>query len=132
MGHHIVFLYYSLQVFFLYQRQLKIFLSSLSDCKSPRVTRTFLSILADLNNAIVWTVVARPPISNSSIPISKPLRITVILIFHWILNPLVSSKYLSLFSFSLIFTLWSVRTAKSTTRQVLSLFLITLSYSGWD
>ena len=36
---------------------------SLSDSKSPYVSRTLLSILADLNDAIVWMVSTRPPIS---------------------------------------------------------------------
>ena len=37
--------------------------------------RTLLSFLADLNNAVVWMVSARPPITNSSSPLTKPLRI---------------------------------------------------------
>ena len=38
---------------------------SLSDSTSPPVSSTFLSILADLNNAVVWIVTARPLISKS-------------------------------------------------------------------
>ena len=38
---------------------------SLSDSKSPQVSRTLLSILADLNNVIVWMVSTRPLFSNS-------------------------------------------------------------------
>ena len=38
----------------------------LSDSKSPQVSRTLLSILAALNNAIVWMVSTRPPTSKSS------------------------------------------------------------------
>ena len=37
-------------------------------------SRTLLSILADLIISIVWMVSARPPISNSSSLLSKPLR----------------------------------------------------------
>ena len=42
-----------------------IFYRSLSDSKSPQLSRTLLSILADLNNAVVWTVSTRPVISKS-------------------------------------------------------------------
>ena len=48
---------------------------SLCDSKSPLVSRTLLSILADLNNAVILMVSARPPISNSSRPFTKPLGI---------------------------------------------------------
>ena len=34
--------------------------------KSPQVSWTLFSILADLNNAVVWTVSTRPVISKSS------------------------------------------------------------------
>ena len=43
---------------------------SLSDSKSPQVSRTLLSILAVLNNAVVWMVSTRPPTSKSSSPFS--------------------------------------------------------------
>ena len=33
---------------------------SQSDGKSPQISRTLLSILADLNNAVVWMVSTRP------------------------------------------------------------------------
>ena len=46
---------------------------SLSDSKSPQVSTTLLSILADLNNAVVWMVSTRPPTSKSSSPLSNPL-----------------------------------------------------------
>ena len=48
---------------------------SLSDSKSPQVSRTLLSILAVLNNAVVWMVSTRPPTSKSSSPFSNPLVI---------------------------------------------------------
>ena len=84
--------------------------SSLSDSKSPWVSRTLLSILTDLNNAVVWLVSAFHLISKSSNPLSKPLGtilsapITVIVIFY---SSLARSKYLSLFlllSFDPLFT----------------------------
>ena len=43
------------------------------DSKSPQVSRTLLSILAVLNNAVVWMVSTRPPTSKSSSPFSNPL-----------------------------------------------------------
>ena len=46
---------------------------SLSYSKSPQVSRTLLSILAVLNNAVVWMVSTHPPISKSSSPFSNPL-----------------------------------------------------------
>ena len=46
---------------------------SLSDSRSPQVSRTLLSILAVLNNVIVWMVSTRPPTSKSSSPFSNPL-----------------------------------------------------------
>ena len=46
---------------------------SLSDSKSPQVSRTLLSILAVLNNVVVWMVSTRPPTFKSSSPFSNPL-----------------------------------------------------------
>ena len=45
---------------------------SLSDSKSPQVSRTLLSILAVLNNAVVWMVSTRPPTSKSFSPFNNP------------------------------------------------------------
>ena len=81
---------------------------SLSDSKSPQVSRTLLSILAGFNNAVVWMVSTRPPISESSRPFNNPLitvpkaPITigtiVTLMFHSFFNSLARSRYLSFFS----------------------------------
>ena len=46
---------------------------SLSDSKSPQVSRTLLSILAVLNNVVVWMVSSRPATSKSSCLFSDPL-----------------------------------------------------------
>ena len=46
---------------------------SLSDNKSPQVSRTLLSILTVLNNAVVWMVSTRPPTSKSSSPFNSRL-----------------------------------------------------------
>ena len=47
---------------------------NLNDIKFPQVSRTLLSILADLNSSIVSIFPARPPISNFSLPLTKPLE----------------------------------------------------------
>ena len=46
---------------------------SVSDTQSHQVSRTLLSNLADLNNAVVWIVLIRTPISNCSNPFSNSL-----------------------------------------------------------
>ena len=46
---------------------------NLSDSKSPQVFWTLLSILAALNNDVVWIVSTRRPISKSSSPFNNPL-----------------------------------------------------------
>ena len=48
---------------------------SLSDSKSPQVSRTLLSILAVLSNNFIWIVTTHPPTSNSSRPFNNPLVI---------------------------------------------------------
>ena len=44
---------------------------SLSDSKSPQISRTRLSILAVLSNAVVWIVSTRPPTFKSSRPFNN-------------------------------------------------------------
>ena len=109
---------------------------SLSDNKSPQVSRTLLSILAVLNNAVVWMVSTRPPTFKSSSPFSNPLvtlpnapitiGIIVTCMFHSFFNSLARSKYLSFFSHSFSFILWSAGTAKSTILLLLLLLLLLL------
>ena len=111
-----------------------------SDSKSPQVSRTLLSLLADLNNAVVWIVSIHPPISKSSCPGTNPLvtvpntpitiGIIVTFMFHSFFNSLARSRYLSFFSLSFNFTLWSAGTTKSTICQVLSFFVIRPRLSG--
>ena len=50
-----------------------VFHQSLSDNKSPQVSRNLLCILVVLNNVVVWTVSTRPPTSKSSSPFNSPL-----------------------------------------------------------
>ena len=83
---------------------------SLSESKSPQVSRTRLSILAVLSNAVVWIVSTRPPTSNPSRPFNNPLvtvpnaPITigtiVTLMFHSFFISLARSRYLSFFFFN--------------------------------
>ena len=108
-----------------------VFTWSLSESKSPQVSRIFLSILAYINNAVVWTVSARPVISKSSSPCTNPLETVqrapiAIVTFpcFFFFNSLARFWYLSLFSHSFNFTLWPTGTAKSTILQVLSFLLI--------
>ena len=112
---------------------------SLSDSKSPQVSRTLLSILAVLNNAVVWMVSTRPPTSKPTSPFINPLvtvpkaPITIVIIvtcmFHSFFNSLASSRYLSFFSHSFRFILWSAGTAKSTILQIF-FFLLIIIKSG--
>ena len=117
--------------FYSFERKVLVFQWNLSDSKSPQVTRTLPSILADLNNAIIWTVSTRPLISkfsrlfiNPSVTVLSKLitaGITVTFMFHslfvcfllllfFFFSSLAKSRYLSLFSLSFSFTLWSAGT----------------------
>ena len=118
-----------------------VFYWSLSDSKSPHVSMTLI-ILADLDNAVVWMVFTRSLISKSSSPCTNPLvtvlrasikiGITVTFMFHSFFSPLARSRYLSLFSLSFSFTLWSAGTAKSAIRHVLfHFFLLSLGLIVW-
>ena len=60
--------YYYLLMSFSHQRYLIVFHRSLRDSKSARVSRTLLSILADLNNVVVWRVL-NCPLPSPSVPI---------------------------------------------------------------
>ena len=111
-----------------------VFHRSLSDSKSPQVSRTLLSILAVLNNAVVWRVSTHPPTSKSSSPFNNPLvtvpkapimiGIIVIFMFHSFFNFLAKLRYLSFFSHSFSFILWSAGTAKLTILQFLFFLFI--------
>ena len=115
---------------------------SLSDSKSPQVSWTLLSILAVLNNVVVWMVSTSPLTSKSSSLFSNPLvpvpnapitiGITVICIFYSFFNSLARSRYLSFFSHSFSFILRSVGTAKWTILLVLFFFCwLLLSLVFW-
>ena len=101
-----------------------VFYWSLRDSKSPQVSKTLLCILADFNNAVFWMVSSRIFISKSSGPIINPLvtvlsepitiGITVTFMFHSFFSSLARSRYLSFFSLSFCYTLWT-----STLRKIM-------------
>ena len=86
---------------------------SLSDNTSPQIPRTLLSILTDLNNAVVWTVSSCLVIYKSSRPCTNPLvtvikapiaiGIIVTFMFHSFFSSLARSRYLP--SFCILSTL---------------------------
>ena len=85
---------------------------SLSDIKSPHVSRTLLSIMGNLSNTVIWIVSTYPLISKSSSPFTNRLGIvpsalitisvTLTFVLHNFFSSLVSSKYLLMFSFIII------------------------------
>ena len=92
---------------------LEIFYWSLRDSKSPQVSRTLLSILAVLSNALVRMVSPYSPTSKSFSPFNNPLVIVpkapitigtiVTFMFHSYFNSLARSRYVSFFSLSFSF-----------------------------
>ena len=112
---------------------------SLSDSKSPQVSRTRLRILTVLSNAVIWIVSTRPPTSKSSRPLNNPLVIVpkapitigtiITFMFHSFFNSQARSRYLSFFAHSFRFSLRSAGTAKSTILQIL-FFLLIIIRSG--
>ena len=107
---------------------------SLSDSKSLQVSRNRLRILAVVSNAVVCIVSTRPPTPKSSRPFNNPLvklpnaPITtgtiVTFMFNSFFNSLARLRYLSFFSYSFRFILWSAGTAKSTILQILFFFVV--------
>ena len=107
---------------------------SLSDSKSPQVSRTRLRILTVLSNAVVWIVSTLPPTSKFSRPFNNPLVIVpnalittgtiVTFMFHSFFNSLARSRYLSFFSLCFRFIQWSAGTAKSTILQIFFFFFL--------
>ena len=105
---------------------------SLSDIKFPQISRTLLSILADLNNAVVWSplILLFP---------SPPVPLLIIL---WLYqehqlqlvytslscSSFSSSLARSFFSFSFNFTLWSAETVRSTILQVSFVVVVVVDY----
>ena len=116
---------------------LVVFLWSMSDCKSPQVFRTFLSILADINNAVILMVSTGPFISKSSrlfinhlVTASRAPIIIGINVTFMFLSFFRFLCKVELFIFLFNFTLWSARTPKSTILQVLFFVLLIIMRSG--
>ena len=111
-----------------------VFYWSLSDSKSPQVSRTLRNILAVFNIAVVWMVStylqnskSSSPFSNPSVTVSKaPITIGTIdpFMFRSFFNSLARSRYLSFFSHSFSYILWSEGIAKSTILQILCFLMI--------
>ena len=113
---------------------------SLSDSKSPQVSRTLLNILAIFNNAVVWMVSTRPPTSKSSRPFNNPLvtvpkapitiSIIVTFMFHSFFQ--FSSKVNVLISIFTIFQFYSVvcRDSKVNNLADFLFFLLIIIRSG--
>ena len=79
-----VLLLFSTVLSFSHQRWLMVFHWSLSDSKFPQVSRTILSILAVLNNAVIWMVSTRPSTSQIIIIIIiYPFRVFHISVSWW-------------------------------------------------
>ena len=109
---------------------------SLSKSKSPSVSKTRFSILADLNNVVVRMVSTLRFISKSTNPfiyhlVTVPralikIGINVTFMFHsfFFNSPSTSKYYLSFHFFN--FILWSAGTAKSTILQFLFFFCFLL------
>ena len=89
-----------------------------------QVSRTLLSILADLSNTAVWMVSTRTLISPSVTIPDAPITIsiTITFMFHSFFCSLARSTYLSFFSLSFSFTMWSAGNAKSTILFFFSFF----------
>ncbi len=90
-----------------------VFHRSVSDSKSPQVSRTILRILAVLRNAVIWIVSTNPNWYNRHFHVPQFFQF--------------SSKVEVLI---LRYILWSTGTAKSTILQILFFFLLIIIRSG--
>ena len=111
---------------------------NLRDSRSPQISKTLVSVLAVLNNVVVWIVYTPPLSSRSSSPFNNPLLtvpkapvtigIIVTFMFHSFFNSLARLRYLSFFSLYFSFILWLAGTAKSTILQVLFFFFLSFFF----
>ena len=91
--------------------KLVVFQWRLRDSKSSQVSRTLLSILTELGNAVVWMVSIHPLISNSSKCLLRPLGIVpraptttdyiiiIIIIIVVVVVVVVVLKFMKLFTY---------------------------------
>ena len=110
-------IYILLQVYYFHCMQVFYFSFnwSISD-KSIQVSRTLLSILADLNTAVVWMVLILPLVSSSPNLFSRllgtiqqaPTKISIAItfMFHSFISSTARSKYC--LSFSLLFSIYDL------------------------
>ena len=102
---------------------------SFSDSKSLQISWTLLSILADLNNVVVWMVSTHALTSKFSCPCINllvtvpwaPVTIGIsvsFMLYTFFFTSLARSRYLSFFSLSFNITLGSAGTAKFTIQQI--------------
>ena len=112
---------------------------SLSDSKSPQVSGTLLSILAVLNNAVVWMVSTRPPTSKSSSPFSNalvtvpnaPITIGIIVTCMFFQFPSkVEVLIIPLFTFFQFYSVVSLDSKVDYFASSLFFFLLTIIKSG--
>ena len=118
-----------------------VFYLSLSDSKSPQVSRTRFSILAVLSNAVVWIVSTCPLIFKSFRPFSNPLAtvpnasITIGTIvtnmFHSFFNSLAMVEVLILF-FTFFQIYYVVRRDSKVNNFADSCFFFVDSYEVWS
>ena len=86
---------------------------SFSDSKSPQVSRAILTILADLNNIVVWMFSTRPslsisssPFNNSSVTVSRTpitigINVTFVFYIFFQFSSKVDSSFLRVFNTSI-------------------------------
>ena len=127
---------YILLFFYNYYLLIRVFHISVSRLSFTEVWVTASLLKSPGLFSVFWPfsimVSTRLPTSKSSSPFSNPLvtvpnapitiGIIVICMFHSIFNSLARSRYLSFFSHSFSYILWSAGTAKSTILQFLLFF----------
>ena len=98
---------------------------SLSESKSPQVSRTLLCILAVLNNAVVWMVYTRPPTSKLLLLYSFPSfsHLRLLMVSHRSLSesksPQVSRTLLCILAVLNNAVVWMVYTRPPTSKLLL-------------
>ena len=105
---------------------------SLINSKSPQVSRTLHSILAVLNNAVVWIVSTRPPTTKFNNPLVTASKASILIgtivtfMFRSFSNSLARSRYWSVSSIFFQFYTLVSRDSKVHNFQMLLLSLLLL------
>ena len=123
---------------FSHHDELMVFYWSLCDGKWPHVPRSLLNNLADLNNAVVWMVSVRPPISSFSSFLTQLFEnvsnapITISINTTLIIHKLFSFLFIYFFFFFHFYSIiWSEDTEKSTIWQVCFFCWLSLGLIFW-